>query len=138
MKQHFSKRFVALCLVLTGFLSCVSLFAQERRTITLSENNITLKEAFDAIERQCDYTFIIRNNDVDLSTRVSVQVRNAGIDEALRQILRGKGISYEVHDTRVSIFSPTAPASGQGTIHVSGTVRDTGGNPIPGATVYVS
>ena len=138
MKQHFSKRFVALCLVLTGFLSCVSLFAQERRTITLSENNITLKEAFDAIERQSDYTFIIRNNDVDLSTRVSVQVRNAGIDEALRQILRGKGISYEVHDTRVSIFSPTAPASGQGTIHVSGTVRDTGGNPIPGATVYVS
>ena len=101
MKQHFSKRFVALCLVLTGFLSCVSLFAQERRTITLSENNITLKEAFDAIERQSDYTFIIRNNDVDLSTRVSVQVRNAGIDEALRQILRGKGISYEPRTERI-------------------------------------
>ena len=114
MKQRFTKLTVALCLVLTGLLSCASLFAQEKRTITLSGNNMTLKEAFDAIERQSDYTFLIRNNDVDLSSRVSVQVRGASIDEALRQILRGKNINYEVHDTRVSIFSPTTPARTQG------------------------
>ena len=138
MKQQFSKRFVALCLVLAGMLFSMGLLAQGRRTITLSENNITLKEAFDAIERQSDYTFIIRNNDVDLSSRVSVQVRGVSIDEALRQILRGKNINYEVHDTRVSIFSPTTPPRGQGGIHITGTVKDTAGNPIPGATVYVA
>lgn len=138
MKQRFTKLTVALCLVLTGLLSCASLFAQEKRTITLSGNNMTLKEAFDAIERQSDYTFLIRNNDVDLSSRVSVQVRGASIDEALRQILRGKNINYEVHDTRVSIFSPTTPARTQGGVHVTGTVKDVAGNPIPGATVYVA
>jgi len=138
MSQQFKHGIVALFVTVFCFFASANVFAQSKKTITLSESNITLKQALDAIERQSDYTFLIRNNDVNLSTPVSVNVSGAGIEETLRQVFRGTGISYEVNGNRVSVFSPTAPAAkNQAPLTVSGKVVDANGEPVPGVAVFI-
>lgn len=139
MKSFSSKKCFVVCVVLGMLLGSTQMHAQTGK-ITLSANNITLKEAFAAIESQSDYSFLIRNNDVNLDTRVSVNVKDASIDEILRQLLRGKNISYEINEKRVTIFSPTPPPPQlrpDDRFPLSGTVVDENGEAVIGASVLV-
>lgn len=130
------------CIVLVVFSTGSALFAQSRKTITMNADNITLREAIAAIEQQSDYTFLVRNNDINMSTRVSVNVKDGSIDDVMRQILRGKNISYEVSGSRVTVFSPTpqpGPAPMQQEIFpINVSVSDQNGTPVIGASVLIS
>ena len=60
--------------VLTGGFQ---LSAQEQsKRFSVKVDNITLKEAIEVIKKQGNYSFLIRNNDIDLNRKVSVNINN--------------------------------------------------------------
>ena len=116
----------------------IAILAQGSGNITLIQSGITIKDALDAIEAQSAYSFLIRNNDVDLSSVVEVNVSNAGIKEVLSQILGSRGISYEINGNRVSIFHSVSPQSADDHFVIKGKVRDKDGSPVIGAGIQVN
>ncbi len=63
----------------------------------MKADNVTLKEAIEVVRKQGNYSFLIRNNDIDLNKKVSVNVDKGTINDVMAQLLTGTGISYEVN-----------------------------------------
>ena len=81
--------------VLTGGFQ---LSAQEQsKRFSVKVDNITLKEAIEVIKKQGNYSFLIRNNDIDLNRKVSVNINNGTINDVMGQLLAGTDVSYEVN-----------------------------------------
>lgn len=123
-----------LIFILFMVLGISAMEAQEDRTITIEQNNVTLKEALNAIEQQGVYSFLIRNNDVDLNSRVSINMRKASIHQVMQHLLKGKEISFTVEGRRVMIYAPTKQGVKQ-TFRAVGVVKDEQGEPIIGANI---
>jgi TonB-linked SusC/RagA family outer membrane protein len=106
--------------------------AQEAR-LTLSLSGVSLKEAIKAVESHTPYVFFYNNSEVDLSRKVSIEVTNAGIKEALAQMLPNH--SYRIENYKIILLTQDGgPARARA---VSGTVTDTGGQPIIGANIMI-
>lgn len=74
------------------------LSAQEQsKRFSVKVDNITLKEAIEVIKKQGNYSFLIRNNDIDLNRKVSVNINNGTINDVMGQLLAGTDVSYEVN-----------------------------------------
>ena len=60
------------------------LSAQEQsKRFSVKVDNITLKEAIEVIKKQGNYSFLIRNNDIDLNRKVSVNINNGTINDVM-------------------------------------------------------
>ena len=46
----------------------------QSKSFSVKVDNITLKEAIEVIKKQGNYSFLIRNNDIDLNRKVSVNI----------------------------------------------------------------
>lgn len=101
-------------------------------------DNITLKEAIEVIKKQGNYSFLIRNNDIDLNRKVSVNVNNGTINDVMGQLLAGTDVSYEVNGTRVIMFHAVIPQKEQEKAFVlKGRITDPTGEGVIGANVKV-
>ena len=79
--------------ILTGY----QLSAQEQsKRLNVKADNVTLKEAIEVVKKSGNYSFLIRNNDIDLDRKVSVDVSNGTINDVMEQLLTGMNVSYEV------------------------------------------
>lgn len=84
------------------------------RKFTVRVENVTMKEAIEAIKEKGDYSFLIRNKDIDLTRKVTVDVNEGTVEEMLRQMLADTDIRYEVNGNRIVVFhsAPTQQARG--------------------------
>ena len=100
--------------------------------ITFSENNITLKKAFEEIEKQTNFSIDYEESTIDLNRKVFVS--NALLNDALSSILKNSGYTYEINGNHIIVRLLKAQ-QGQNKISISGTVVDGTGEPIIGANV---
>lgn len=148
--NYFKKTAKLLIAGLLSFtLSSGMLYASELQAIYMSVQleNATLKELFDLIEEKFDYSFLIRNNDIDLNERVTLDITNKSVEEILTNALKKQQASFEVKDNRVIIYKtsgmasePKTPSSQitQQSTKVTGVVIDAvTGEPIIGANIVV-
>ena len=61
----------------------------QSKSFSVKVDNITLKEAIEVIKKQGNYSFLIRNNDIDLNRKVSVNINNGTINDVMGQLLAG-------------------------------------------------
>ena len=122
--------------VLTGGFQ---LSAQEQsKRFSVKVDNITLKEAIEVIKKQGNYSFLIRNNDIDLNRKVSVNINNGTINDVMGQLLAGTDVSYEVNGPRVIMFHAVTPQKEQEKVFVlKGRITDPTGEGVIGANVKV-
>ena len=122
--------------VLTGGFQ---LSAQEQsKRFSGKVDNITLKEAIEVIKKQGNYSFLIRNNDIDLNRKVSVNINNGTINDVMGQLLAGTDVSYEVNGPRVIMFHAVTPQKEQEKAFVlKGRITDPTGEGVIGANVKV-
>ena len=109
MKMPFSSSKVAiicllLCLACPLFASHNSL--QDTR-ITLHLQDVSLKQVFNEIEDQSGYSFLLRNNDVNVEQNVSIHVENKSIKDILDILFENKNVTYDVKDKKISFYSST-------------------------------
>ena len=99
-----NKFLLTLLFIILPFAAAVASPLQEIR-ITIQQKNVPLSKVFKEIEEKTDYSFLIRNNDVDTNTKVSVDAKNKTVAEVLGMLFDNKGISYEVSGERISVLT---------------------------------
>lgn len=116
--------------------------------VTLDVSNVTLESVLRSIEKQTDYRFFYSKETVNVKVRVNVKVQNEPVATVLDKVLPSHGISYVINNERIALKQASAPSvstpsknkqqvSKGKRITVSGTVTDTNGEPLIGATIKV-
>jgi len=141
------KLLIAACLFISTPLITGTVSASELQTHIMSVQleQTTLKELFDLIEEKFDYTFLIRNNDIDLNERISIDMSNRSVEDILTYALKNQNADFVVNDNRIVVFktnkdkneTPVQPTVQQAT-RITGVVVDqVTGESIIGANVIV-
>lgn len=108
--------------------------------VTIQKKNISLNQVFKEIEKQTGCSFLVRNNDVNISEKVSINARNKTVEQILEILFTGKNIKYEVEGKRITIYKPIEQIQGKvsnSVRKVVGRVMDSNAEPIIGASVMV-
>ena len=132
---------LTLMLCVSGVLSASPLQVQ-RMSVKLE--NGTLRELFHLIEEKFDYSFLVRNNDIDLSERLTLDVTDQPVENILTDALKKQDATFTVNNQRIMVYKthttrvlPVVQAAQQAG-KVTGTVVDAmTGEPVIGANVTV-
>ena len=123
-------------IILVALLQCSARgFSQK---INLNETNAPLKKVLQQINKQTGYAFFYDSKDV-ANKSVSVQLKDASVDEALSKCLQNQDLSYKIiaktivlqQEDQVAKSSGTAPAF----IIIKGKVTDEKDQTLPGVTI---
>ena len=107
-------------------------FAQ---TVSLKMKNVSVKEAMTQLKNKSGYSFVYEAGDLDTQKTVSVDASQ--LAEAVKQILAGQNVSFEVKDKNIIVSKERSrqQVNRGAKRRVSGVVKDANGEPIIGATV---
>lgn len=111
------------------------------QTLTLHFTNAPLEKVLTEIKKQTGYSFIANTKLLKEAKTVTVSVRNANVDEALKAIFKDQPLSWEFSDgiihieTKKGEANQIKPAKDQDAIR--GRVTDQDGKPLAGATIKV-
>lgn len=108
--------------------------AQSKISVDVRQEN--LRDVFNTIQEQCNYRFLYSSGDVNHITVSGIKMKNAGLEEVLHSLLQGTGLVYDMKDDIIFIKKAPAPAQ-QRELHLSGQVKDSKGQPLPGVTVMI-
>lgn len=120
---------------LAFILSAAATDSYSQNKVSLEVNNSTLKEVFQMVKQQSNYTFWYRSEEVDLNQRVSLNIQNRSITEVLNQILPS-GLSYKMEGKYIMIYKDTQTTQQQA-YTIKGIVKDETGSPIIGANIII-
>lgn len=73
------------------------------KTITIQNENISLKDVFMQIEQQTEYTIAYELSTIDLNRKIALTLKNADINTALNQALKGLACTYKVKGYHIII-----------------------------------
>lgn len=73
------------------------------QNITLNEQNVSLESLFKKIRKQSGYNFYFDGRVVTPELKGSIKVTNVSIEEALKDVMAGHPLSYEIKDKLVII-----------------------------------
>ena len=135
-----------LAMKLTCFLMCCLLFnvqaavKAQGQTVSLKLEQVSVAEAIRQLKEQTQLDFFFSNKQVDVDRKVSLDLQDIRLDEALKMLL-GEGYSYEFLDDIV-VIKPVEvknPEMGvpQEKVTVKGVVRDEKGHPLPGVAILL-
>ncbi|QNK61520.1 TonB-dependent receptor [Pedobacter sp. PAMC26386] len=114
-------------------------FAQTR--ITLSHKNAPLEKILNEIKTQSGYDIFFIRKDLKLSKPVSIEVKEASLEDALQQVFVNQSLEYTIAAKTIVVQekkSATNTSSAvNANINVTGKVVDEKGEGIPGATIKV-
>lgn len=124
----------AICVALACCCLSGTAFAQH---VSLTMNNVTVKQAMDALKKQSGYSFVFSSEDVDTKKKVSVDADDQKVEDVVRQILDGQSVTYEIKGKNVVVRSIAQASSSQQKKTITGTIVDPSGMPVIGANVMV-
>lgn len=118
--------------------------------ISLDMKTVSITEVLDEIERTTDFRFHYDVDRVNLSRKVSIKVRKKSIENVLQTLFKATPVNYEVTDKniilkpkpktplkQVSLPGNKTTTEAMQEVEVTGTVTDTQGQPLAGATIIV-
>ncbi|SHE78443.1 TonB-linked outer membrane protein, SusC/RagA family [Pedobacter caeni] len=145
-KKAFSHFFAMMTVVtiLTISISTITNAKTFSQTIRLNLKSVQLTEVLTAIEKQSDYTFFYKTEDLKGLKKIDVNVNESSIRNILQQVLKDLSLTYNIEGKTIAV-NKILSIPGKNWVAdetmirqaVSGTVKDAGGSPIPGATVTV-
>ena len=63
--------------------------------ISLSKSNVSMHSVMEEIEKLSDYTFFYNDNQIKLDKKISVNAKNASIEQVLNQMFKDSGYTYK-------------------------------------------
>ena len=123
--------------ILVGIcMSALTFNAQAQNVkVSLSAQDISLEQVMQEIEKQTGYLLVYHEN-IDLRQPVTVDITGASVTDALDTVCSGKGISYKISGSNVSLYPVMEEVVKTRT--VTGRITDPSGEPIIGASVFVA
>ena len=99
-----------LSLGLTGATSMFAASYMDTAAINLNLRNVTIEQAFKAIEEQSEFSFFYNEEEVSSDQRISIHVKDKGITEVLNQLLNRNDIAYKITDRHIVLYRKTDKA----------------------------
>lgn len=132
-KIWFMIRWIAFFMFLS--ILHVSGAAFSQGTISISQKNVTVRQALNEIERNTKFKFLYRNESFDLDRIISLDVEDADVESVLKTIFEGQEFSYQIFANNVIALNVKniQPQNRK----VSGKVSDSSGAPLPGVSVVI-
>lgn len=129
-------------LMLLGLMTYASVTYSQTQKLTFESRNATIESVFKQIESLSEYKFAYNSTKLDVEKKVSLKVENQTIDAILDKILGSANFSYRIVDRYIIITDDNAQGlnslvNGQQSKKITGIVKDSGGNPLPGVSVVV-
>jgi TonB-linked SusC/RagA family outer membrane protein len=132
-------RLTGLLIIIFCFNVTASVLAQK---ITLNIKDQPLEKAFDAIKKQSGYQFFYNDHLLDNTSKVSINLKNASLQNALDECFKNQPVSYEIIGKSIVVklkqqsqkLKSSVPPSG---ITIRGIVTDTLGKPLSGVIITV-
>jgi TonB-linked SusC/RagA family outer membrane protein len=133
-KRVFMKSFNrVVCLLAIFSFMTMSSFAQ----ISVKANKQSIRTILKSIEKQTDYAFFYNEGLLDLDKTTSINVKDLPVEDALNLLLKETNITFK-KEGKTIVLTPkvkTQQPSVQKSNKITGTVTDTQGEPIIGASV---
>ena len=113
-------------------------YGQQQR-VNLKFKDVEVRALFDEIQRQTQLDFVYNTELVDRLGRVTVDAQDETIENVLRQVLAGTGLTYKFYNDFIMIVAAddektaTVPRK-----RITGIVVDASEQPLPGVTVKLS
>lgn len=125
-----------MCLILlVGFIHVNTLMASQK-SISISFNNLTIKEVFKELNQQAGLKFIYSPLDLNENKRITGTYKNATIEKVVGDVLNGSNVTYVIQDNTVVIKKGTKAISNVKQDRViKGKVVDDESKPLPGVTI---
>lgn len=130
------KRMYFIIPILFFFFSSTVVAKESAEKITISFSDLQLSEAIKEIEEKSSYTFFYDVNKTDLTRKVSLNVENMDINEALKSMLKHTNLTFEITNRQIALI-PAQLESRQQTNIIDGVVLDNLGEPIIGANILI-
>lgn len=143
IEHLFKKTNCLLFILFLAFLN-VKTFAKTKfqsDSLAISFKNEKMEVVLDFIEEKTGYKFLFNNRDIDLETKVSIDLQKTEINTVLKKVLRKHDISYEIIDKQIilkkilDIKQEELDKNVQ--IEVKGTVTDENGAPLAGVSIVI-
>jgi len=115
------------------------------QTVSLNEKNTALEDVFRSIEQQTQFTFLYDKLALKKAQRITVSIKNATLETALKDCLKGQPLTYRIFEKTIVIKradddgpnpDPSAIVASV-PFQVIGKVADEKGETLPGVTVSV-
>jgi TonB-linked SusC/RagA family outer membrane protein len=131
-----------IIVLMTTFLVQASAVGYAQR-VTLNESGASLGNIINKIRLQTGYDFVFNSKDVGNAKKVTINLRNVQLEDALKVLFKDQNLTYSVKDKFI-VIEAAKPSLMDNlravfvNIDVRGRVVDSAtGNPLPGATVSV-
>ena len=89
--------------------ACLQVSARGYSQITLSERDVPLEKVFREIQKQSGYDILCTYELLQQAGRVTVNLKNVTLGQAVEECLKGKGLSYEIQEKTIVIKRMPAP-----------------------------
>jgi TonB-linked SusC/RagA family outer membrane protein len=139
LKKTFLIMRVTIILVLLGvFQVSANLIYSQETKMSINLTNARLSDVLNEIENQSDFYFLYNQDLVDVNRRVSIHIDNQKVDVILNQLFDQTGVKYVIRDRQIILTNlDESKIQAQQGNNISGTVKASNGDPIPGVTVVV-
>ncbi len=129
---------ILMVMKLTTFFFLISILSVTARgysqhaRLDLSLQNASLQELFLEIEKQSEFNFFYKDDQIDVNRTVNITADNSLIGEVLNEVFENSDVSYTVVD-KVIVITPKKKLQG---IQVTGTVTSAStGETLPGVSI---
>jgi TonB-linked SusC/RagA family outer membrane protein len=123
---------------------CLRVSAKAYSQITLKETNVPLKEVFGKIQQQTGYDFVCAYDIMENAGSVSISVKDATIDQAMKECLKGKELTFVILNKTVIIkrketlgISLTSNPLPPPPVEITGRVVNQQGQPLQNVSIVV-
>lgn len=123
-----------LTLIAIFQLSAASLHSQNAK-VSISRNNMPLKEFIHEIEKQTDYLFMYSEKEIDLQEQVNVNAKNKSVSKVLKEVFDNSKIEYNFNEGYISLRTKSKEVDQEK--RITGIVKDANNEPIIGASILV-
>lgn len=129
--SYLSRNLVRTCLLYMFVLSSFAVQAQEDQRISVDLRGESLESAIWHLQNQTKFVFMYATEDIENISNINVKAKNKTIAEIMDECLKGTNLTYEISGNAIVIKK----RQNQPTATITGWVRDTNGEPLPGASV---
>jgi hypothetical protein len=77
--------------------------AQEQQ-ITIQQKNITIKEAFNEIEKQTNYSIAYKKSEIEEKQKINLLLKNASLKKTLEVVLKDTGLTYKINGYHIILI----------------------------------
>ena len=114
---------IVLPLLIFLFAFSVQITAQEKR-ITIQKQTISVKDAFNEIERQTNFSIAYKKSEMDEKRKINLSLKEVSLEKALAEILKDTGLTYKINGYHIILIPEKESRGADLTQTIRGTVYD--------------